>query len=314
MTGIGDTLTSYGFGMGWSAVRRMPERAAYATFERLADTMWARHGDQVRRLESNLRRVVGPDATEAEIRVLSRAGMRSYFRYWCDAFRLPGWSRHRIVDSIRIVDEHVLSDALAAGKGVVIALPHMGNWDHAGAWATLAHSPVVTVAERLKPEDLFERFLAFRRGLGMDVIPLTGGDPPFPYLADSLREVRSSRSWATATSAGPACPCSSSGRAPSSPRVPRRLAVDTGSALVAATLWWEDGHNWVRFHPPIDVPTEGERSRRIFRTTQLIADAFEVGDPRPPDRLAHAPAALGGGPRPREGPGVTGRPGRTATR
>ena len=101
MSSIGDTLVSFGFGAGWSAVRRMPERTAYSLFERVADTMWTRKGSSVLRLESNLRRIV-PDADDEEIRALSRQGMRSYMRYWCDAFRLPGWSRERILDSIRI--------------------------------------------------------------------------------------------------------------------------------------------------------------------------------------------------------------------
>ncbi len=277
MTGIGDSLANVGFGLGWSAVRRMPERTAYATFERIADTMWARRGASVQRLESNLRRVVGPELSQDELRVLSRAGMRTYFRYWCEAFRLPGWSRERIVSSIRIVDGHVLSDALAEERGVVIALPHMGNWDHAGAWATLAHRPVVTVAERLKPEDLYEKFLEFRRGLGMDVIPLTGGDPPFPYLADSLRGGALVALLGDRDLGNSGVPVQFFGSKAKFPAGPAALAVDTGAALIAATLYVEDGLNHVRFHPRIELPTEGERSRRIFRATQLVADAFEVG-------------------------------------
>lgn len=277
MSGIGDSVANLGFGLGWSAVKRMPERAAYATFERIADTMWARHGTSVKRLESNLRRVVGPEVPDAELRVLSREGMRSYFRYWCDAFRLPDWSRERIVDSIRIVDDHILAEALAEEKGVVIALPHMGNWDHAGAWATLAHRPVVTVAERLEPEDLYEKFLAFRRGLGMDVIPLTGGDPPFPYLAENLRKGALVALLGDRDLGNSGVPVQFFGAKAKFPAGPAALAVDTGAALIAATLYYEDGHNHVRFHPRLELPTEGERSRRIFRATQLVADAFQEG-------------------------------------
>jgi KDO2-lipid IV(A) lauroyltransferase len=274
---VGESLANVAFGLGWSAVRRMPERAAYATFDGVADAMWARHGSSVRRLESNLRRIVGPEVSDDELRSLSREGMRSYFRYWCDAFRLPGWSHERIVDSIRIVDDHVLGDALAEERGVVVALPHMGNWDHAGAWATLAHRPVVTVAERLKPEELYEKFLAFRRGLGMDVIPLTGGEPPFPYLAQSLKEGALVALLGDRDLGNSGVPVQFFGSKAKFPAGPAALAVDTGAALVAATLYYEDGHNHVRFHPRIEVPTEGERSRRIFRTTQLVADAFQVG-------------------------------------
>ena len=274
MTSFNDQVVATAYGVGWSAVRRMPERAAYASFERLADTLWARRGSDVLRLEGNLRRVLGPDASEDELRVTSRAGMRTYFRYWCDTFRLPGWSRERIVDSLVAIDDHYLADGLATGRGVVVALPHMGNWDHAGAWATLAHSPVVTVAERLKPEDLYEKFLAFRRSLGMDVVPLTGGDPPFPHLAEQLRRGALVALLGDRDLGRSGVPVTFFGERAKMPAGPAALAVDTGSVLVTASLYLEDGRNHVRFQPPITVPAEGERSRRIFATTQLIADNF----------------------------------------
>ena len=71
---------------------------------------------------------------------------------------------------------------------MILSLPHMGNWDHAGAWLAGTGVPFTTVAERLKPESLFERFVEFRESLGMEVIPLTGGEqPPFKILAERLR-------------------------------------------------------------------------------------------------------------------------------
>ncbi len=275
MSAIVDQLTTVGFGAGWSVVKRMPDRTAYATFERLADASWARRGPSVLRLESNLRRVVGPEVSDADLRVLSKAGMRSYLRYWCDAFRLPGWSRERIVESIGIIDDHHLAEGLATGRGVVVALPHMGNWDHAGAWATLKHSHVVTVAERLQPEDLYEKFLEFRRGLGMDVVPLTGGEPVFPYLADRLREGSLVALLGDRDLSNSGVPVQFFGAKAKMPAGPAALAVDTGAVLLTASLYLEGGRNWVRFQPPVQVPEEGERSRRIFRATQLVATNFE---------------------------------------
>ena len=276
MSELTDRLVGSAYGLGWNVVRRMPERTAYATFDRIADTLWARRGKDVQRLESNLRRVLGPDVSEEELRVVSRHGMRTYFRYWCEAFRLPSWSRERIVDSIVIHDDHLLADALATGRGAVVALPHMGNWDHAGAWATLAHSPVVTVAERLKPEDLYDKFLAFRRSLGMDVIPLTGGDPPFPYLAERLGQGGLVALLGDRDLGKGGVPVTFFGARAKMPAGPAALAVDTGAVLLAAELYLENGRNNVRF-VPVDVADEGERSRRIFRTVQNTADRFEAG-------------------------------------
>lgn len=259
MSALMDQITTLGFGAGWAVVKRMPDRTANATFERLADASWARRGPSVQRLESNIRRVVGPDVTEAELRVLSKQAMRSYLRYWCDAFRLPGWSRERIVESISVIDDHHLADGLATGRGVVVALPHMGNWDHAGAWATLAHSHVVTVAERLKPEAVFEEFLEFRTSLGMTIIPLatdsfarlrteTAGPVVVPLLAD--RDL---------TGGGLSVDfCGHEARmAPG----PAALALATRSALHPVSIRHERrGSGWgivITFHDEVAAPVSG---------------------------------------------------------
>jgi KDO2-lipid IV(A) lauroyltransferase len=260
----------------------MPERAAYSSFDRIADTLWARRGKDVSRLESNLRRVVGPQVSDEELRALSRQGMRSYFRYWCDVFRMPSWSRERIISTMVAHDDHHLADGLAHGRGVVVALPHMGNWDHAGAWASLVHSPVTTVAERLEPEDLYDQFVAYRAMHGIDVIPLTGGDPPFPQLMDALAQGRLVALLGDRDLGRGGMSVQFFGEKAKMPAGPAALAVDSGAVLVTAELYLADGMNNVRFSPPIPVPTEGERSRRILRTTQLLADSYQEAVRRHP--------------------------------
>ncbi len=268
-----DALVNRAYGTGWAVVRRMPERAAYASFERLADATWARRGKQVRRLESNLRRVIGPEPSEKELRLLSRAGMRSYLRYWCDAFRLPGWSRERIRDGIVVHGQEQLREALAEGRGAIAALPHMGNWDHAGAWACLELSQVVTVAERLEPEEVYEKFLDYRRALGMEVLPLTGGPPPYPALLRRLRDGALVCLLADRDLTAAGLPVEFFGAEARFPAGPAALAVQSGAALFAVGLWYADGLNHARL-TRIEVPTDGERAERTAVTTQRVADAF----------------------------------------
>ena len=62
---------------GWTLVRRSPESAGRAVFRRIADHSWRTHDGGTRGLERNLRRLVGPHATHAQLRALSKAGMRS---------------------------------------------------------------------------------------------------------------------------------------------------------------------------------------------------------------------------------------------
>jgi KDO2-lipid IV(A) lauroyltransferase len=139
------SLTAYRF--AWRLVRAMPERLAYLTFSALAQLAWLAQGRGVRQLEANLGRAV-PSAGAVALKHLSRKGMHSYMRYWCDAFRLPGWSQERILATCRAEGDGPVRATLAQGRGVVMALAHQGNWDHAGAWSTLALAKVTTVAER----------------------------------------------------------------------------------------------------------------------------------------------------------------------
>jgi phosphatidylinositol dimannoside acyltransferase len=146
-------------------------------FSFFADLAWRRQGPGVRVLEANLRRVIGSQAPGGQLRGLSRQAMRSYARYWLEAFRLPVMPADRLVAGMH--DTGHLRAAfgyLAAGRGVILALPHMGNYDLAGAWLIAKGAgPVAVVAERLQPESVYDRFVAFREGIGMEVLPASGG-------------------------------------------------------------------------------------------------------------------------------------------
>jgi phosphatidylinositol dimannoside acyltransferase len=130
MPGLRDRLIAAGYGLGWSVVCRLPESWAAWAFRAAADIAWRRQGPQVQVLEGNLRRVLGPDAAGAELRALSRESMRSYARYWLEIFRLPVTPVERLVKgTVAAGDIQPALDYLAAGRGVIFALPHMGNYD-----------------------------------------------------------------------------------------------------------------------------------------------------------------------------------------
>ncbi len=271
-----DGVSDKAFAAGWSAVRRMPAPMARATFRGLADQAWLRHGRSVEQLEQNLRRVV-PGASNRELRELSRESMRSYLRYWCEAFRLPDLSREQIVATHRCVDEHHMANAIAAGRGAVMVLPHMGNWDHAGAWACLTHAPLVTVAERLKPESLYERFLDYRRSLGMEVLPLTGEGGPFRTLLERAKAGRLIALVGDRDLSANGIPVTFFGEATRMPAGPAALALAAGAPLLPATLWYDGGLTVTRIHPAVTVPPEGGRAEKVAAMTQAVADVFAEG-------------------------------------
>ncbi|GGZ02004.1 lipid A biosynthesis lauroyl acyltransferase [Streptomyces nitrosporeus] len=239
--------------------------------------MWKRRGTAVLRLESNLARVV-PDADAARLAELSKAGMRSYMRYWMESFRLPTWDPRRIRESIDVQDAHRLTGGLDAGKGVILALPHLGNWDLAGAWVTTGLKvPFTTVAERLKPESLYDRFVAYRQGLGMEVLPHNGGTA-LGTLARRLRSGGLVCLVADRDLSASGVEVDFFGDTARMPAGPALLAQQTGALLLPVTLWY-DGTPVMgaRVHPPVPVPETGTRAEKTSSMTQALADAFATG-------------------------------------
>jgi lauroyl/myristoyl acyltransferase len=276
-----DKAVAGGYAAGWRAVRAMPAGLARRGFRVGADLAVRRSGAGVARLRTNLARVVAatPALAGTDIDALTRAGMRSYARYWEECFRLPVIPRDRIVGDMHVVDELRLRAAYEAGRGVVLALPHSGNWDHAGAWLAATGIPFTTVAERLEPAAVFDRFVAFRESLGMEVIPLTGGTtPPFDVLAARLREGRALCLLADRdlTTAGRSVLFF--GERATMPVGPALLAVRTGAVLLPVTLWYDDPAPWnARIHPAVEDPREGTVTARVTAMTQVMADAFAAG-------------------------------------
>ncbi|MEU8901509.1 phosphatidylinositol mannoside acyltransferase [Nocardia sp. NPDC048505] len=261
-----------GYAAGWRLVRALPERWAVGVFDAAADFAARRHGgpDQLRR---NLSRVLGvpPEQVPDE---LVRANLRSYARYWREAFRLPGMDPVALtarIEASAVGFEHILA-AKAAGRGVILALPHSGNWDLAGIWVVRRVGTPTVVAERLRPESLFQRFVRFREGLGFEIIPLTGAEaPPFEQLADRLRAGRLVGLLGERDIAGTGVPVSFFGEAARMPAGPARLAIETGADLLPVHCWFTSDGWGFSVGAPIDT-ADG-----VARATQLLADSFAAG-------------------------------------
>lgn len=278
-----DRFSLWLFAAGWRFVRALPERPAYLIFSLIAQVAWLRQGRGVRQLEANLARVV-PNATPFKLKSLTRKGMHSYLRYWCDTFRLPDWTPDRILSTCRLENDGAARRALAEGRGLVVALSHTGNWDHAGAWSTLALAPVTTVAERLRPEELFERFLHFRQRLGMEILPLTGGGDLFGVLVRRLRKGGFVPLLADRDLTATGVPVRLFGETARMAAGPASLALVTGAALYPVSIHYErlppgSMARWgivCHFHDEV-VPPLGERAEQIATMAQACADALADG-------------------------------------
>jgi KDO2-lipid IV(A) lauroyltransferase len=255
------------YAAGWALVRSLPESSARRLFDAGADLAARRDGKGTARLRSNLARV----APDADLDALTRAALRSYARYWLEVFRLPVMSTSVIVGGMHAIGEDIARAAVASPRGVVFALPHSGNWDHAGAWFAATGVPFTTVAERLKPESLYDRFLAFRASLGMEVLPLTGGErPPYDVLRERLDNGRTIALMADRDLTPRGIDVEFFGATARMPAGPASLALATGAALIPVHLAFRPDGWQVTFHEevaPSDAPT----------MTQAMADRFAAG-------------------------------------
>lgn len=262
-----ERLAAAGYIACWRIVRYLPRPLAAWLFERGADYA-SDNGKGMEQLRRNLSRVVGPENVTRE---LVRDSMRSYMRYWLEAFRLPAIHsdprlHERLLTGMR-GKEH--SDAsIASGRGVIFALTHSGNWDMAGVFCVNHYGGFTTVAERVKPEVLFDAFVDYRESLGFTVVPLTGGSAsPYSRLKETLERSGVVCLLADRDLTRTGVTVDFMGEEANVAAGPAQLAIETGAALHVVHSFF-DGEGWgLTVSPEVEVTT-------LQETCQRMADGF----------------------------------------
>lgn len=265
--------------LGWSIVRVLPERTAYRLFEFVGRRVKKRNGKSVQRLRLNMSRVKA-GLSNVELELLVDRAMSSYMRYWCDTFRIQDWSLERIQGTVTTSNENLLIEPMKQGSGVVIALPHSGNWDHAGAYFCSLGIPLVTVAEKLKPEALFNKFLHHREAMGFEVLPLDNRS--FPTLIRRAKEKRLIALVADRDLSHSGIDVDFFGYPSRMPAGPILLHLKAGIPVVVAHVSYTQRGIHVEFNS-VEIPRSGTDDERISAGVQAIAKAFEKGIQNSPE-------------------------------
>jgi KDO2-lipid IV(A) lauroyltransferase len=232
---------------------------------------------------SHLRRIHGPHLTGAALEQEVQRAFDSYARYWMEAFRLPSMSRAEIDAGLSYAGLNHVRRGVALGRGVIMALPHMGNWDFGGAWLALQGFDVAAVAEVLEPPELFEWFVSYRRRLNMEIIPLGPSAG-----ADVLRALRAGKVVGLISDrdlTGGGVPVELFGETTTLPGGPATLALRTGAPLLPAAIYMEPhGHHHGVVRPPIPIERTGRLRDDVVRVTQLLARELEELIRRAPEQ------------------------------
>lgn len=274
MSGLGQRLSAAGYIAGWKIVGALPERITRPLADAGADWV-SNNGAGMDMLRRNLARVVG---AENVTQALVRDSVRSYARYWIEAFQLPRIAGDSSLDerlSQGLTGKEHLQASIDAGNGVVLTLPHSGNWDMAGMWLARHYGAFTTVAERLQPETLFDAFVAYRQRLGFEVLALTGEKtPPFVRLKEVLEAGGIVCLMGERDLARRGVPVMFFGEETTFPAGPAKLALETGAHLHTVHTWLTGSHTAPGWGMSVSPPLEVDN---LTQTVQAIADNFAEG-------------------------------------
>ncbi len=260
-------------GVGWLGTN-LPERSGRRLFALLGRLAHAGMPRLRATVAANQARVLGLHANHPLVRSATREAFELYARYWFDSFHAVRLSDENILRRFRCEGVEHLDHGLQQGTGVILVLPHIGNWDTAGRWMKALGHPVVAVAEELRPRRLFDLFVAHRERLGMRVVGLSekgvGRRVAEELKANGVVALVSDRDFG-----GNGVDVEMFGAHRRIPAGPALLSITTGAALVVAPVY-QVGDGWrCVMSPPLKVEPSGDRKKDVVDLTRLMARAFE---------------------------------------
>ena len=268
--------------LGSVVARVLPEPLSMGLATVAGRAVAGRPSERRRMLRRHVRRALGPDATEAEVNRQAARAMAAYARYWVDTFRVPSLSLDDLERGLAFTGRHHLETALAAGRGVILALPHLGGWELAGAYVARMGDPITVVVEELHPPELFRWFTGLRQSMGMTVVAAGGGAAGAVALALKANQVVCLLSDRDLTGTGVAVDFF--GERTTLPGGPATLALRSGAPLVPMAVYASGRVHEAVLRAPIPTDRRGTFRADVARITQDLAGELEVLIRRAPDQ------------------------------
>ena len=257
--------------IAWKLIALLPEKSAYKLADYVSDRIYKKNGKGIKRLRGNYGRVM-PEYSPQKLEELTKLGMRSYLRYWFDTFRLSKWSKNRIISTTQVIRENLLRDPILSKQGCIVALPHAGNWDHAAAYFCSTGITLTAVVEKLKPEAIFKKFLAYRQSIGIEAI--SHKEKTIPILTERLQAGKLIALVADRDMSRNGIEVNFFGKTSKMPSGPAILAIKTGAPLITAYVRYTPGGIEIIFDETLKPTNSGSEEEQIKIITQSMADNF----------------------------------------
>jgi KDO2-lipid IV(A) lauroyltransferase len=265
--------------LGFAAMERLamslPEKAGQKLFE-LAGVAAHLVFDRPRRVvQRNLSQVLGEPPGSPLLDAAAKEVFREYARYWHETFHIRVLSDQEVLKRFRMEGREHIDKAVAAGRGAVLALPHMGNWDVAGHWMHLQGYTLAAVAERLRPRALTDLFYRHRVALGIQIVTLGDRRAVGEELTRRLADNQLLALVADRAFGGKGVEVKMFGATRRLPPGPALLSLTTGSPLIPAGVYHSDGGWLCIMRPPLEIERTGDRRADVATLSQMLAGEFE---------------------------------------
>ncbi len=267
-------LVTPGYRAAALAARVMPQPVADALAWTAGQTIPRFSASQRALVARHQQRLAGGGLSRRELDSRVEQVFQSYVRYWIDMMRTNGASTAEVEAGIRATDAAIVDQALTAGNGAIMAMPHVGAWDYGGTW--VAHRwGLTTVAERVEPPELFEWFTEQRSRNRMRVVALDDPNASTELIA-TLRRNGVVGLLCDRDLAGGGVPVTFFGEQTTMPAGPAMLSLRTGAAIIPNVVYQRDGYVQGVIKPPIQFERSGKLRADIAALTQLVANELEA--------------------------------------
>ncbi len=270
-----ESATVNGYKLGSLAARALPGPLAAAAAQMMGFTFAAGMREKREMIERHLKRV-DPTLRGLSLRRAVQQAFDSYARYYVESFRLPNLSARTVDRGFSIEGFHHVTSALDAGRGVILALPHLGGWEWAGRWLVDQGYKMTVVVEPIEPPELFEWFTDLRAKLGMIVVPL--GPQAAPAISRALRENQAVCLLCDRDIDRNGVPVQFFGEQTTLPAGPAMLGLRTGAPIIPVGCYFTErynGHHAV-CRPSVPAERHGRLREDVARVTQTLAVELET--------------------------------------
>ena len=273
---IAIALSWFAWSLPESGRRRLTDWAAAVYYRRARSYRENAH--------ANLRQVLGPHASDAEVDATARRAFKVSALNFLDLILTPRRPDAAFVDSVRVVEGSwaSLDAVLAHGKGAVMVSAHLGAFDHIGQAMHARGYRMTTVTGRTTSRFVFDGVQFLRRSRGADIVEATPSG-----VRRALKSLRRGDLCAIVTDRDffeNGRPVIFFGRPTTLPPGAVRIARDTGAPLVPAFARRDEHGYGFAIHPPIWVEKTSDIDADIDRGMAAVVAQLERAISRSPDQ------------------------------